>query len=142
MCRVMYWTDWGREAKIEMASMDGSERRDFVIGDLSQPNGISIDLVSERVYWSDSDLDKLEFIGFDGTGRTQVETEATGLQHPFSVSVGGDVLFWSDWDTNSIYVTHKEHGANDGQGYFNSIATLPSTPYGVEALLAQRQPSG
>ena len=138
----MYWTDWGRQAKIEVASMDGSERRDFVIDDLSQPNGIALDLVSQRVYWADADLNKLEFIGFDGTGRTQVETAETGLQHPFAVSVGQDLLFWTDWDTNSIYATHKEHGTDDNLGYFSSIATFGQTPYGVEALLSSRQPTG
>ena len=137
----MYWTDWGITAKIETASMDGQERRDFVITELSQPNGISIDLESERVYWSDSDLDKLEFIGFDGTGRTLVETEATGLGYPFSVSIAEDLLFWSDWSTNTIYVTHKEHGSDDGNGYFTAIASFPSTPFGVEALFSDRQPS-
>ena len=138
----MYWSDWGRNAKIEIASMDGSERRDFVITDLSQPNGISIDLEAQRVYWSDSDLNKLEFIGFNGESRTSVETEATGLQHPFAVSVGGDILVWSDWETNSIYATHKEHGANGGNGYFTTIASFSSTPYGVEILLPGRQPIG
>ena len=122
--------------------MDGNERRDFVVTELSQPNGITIDLVSERVYWSDADLDKLEFISYDGSSRTSVETEATGLLHPFAVSVGSDVLFWSDWATNSIYATHKEHGANDGNGYFATIASFPSTPYGVEALHLDRQPYG
>lgn len=141
MHRVMYWTDWGRTAKIETASMDGSERRDFVITDLSQPNGLSVDLDSERVYWSDSDLDKLEYMSFDGTGRTQLETEATGLLYPFSVSVGGDIVYWSDWETNSIYATHKEHGADDSIGYFATIASFPSTPFGVEALLSERQPT-
>ena len=138
----MYWTDWGREAKIETASMDGTERRDLVVDAISQPNGIAIDLVAQRVYWADSDLDTLEFISFDGTGRTQVETEAMGLQHPFGVSVGADILFWSDWNTNTIYVTHKEHGADDGLGYFSSVAIFSSTPYGIEALRSDRQPSG
>lgn len=138
--RVMYWTDWGRNAKIEIASMDGSERRDFVITGLSQPNGIAIDLDSQRVYWADSDLDKLEFISFDGTGRTSVETEATGLQLPFAVTLHGDILFWSDWATNSIYATHKQHGANDINGHFAIIASFPSTPFGLEAYLSERQP--
>lgn len=142
VCRVMYWTDWGRTAKIEIASMDGSERRDFVITELSQPNGIAIDLDAERVYWSDSDLDKLEFIGFDGSGRMSVETETTGLLHPFAVTIAGDLLFWSDWATNSIYATHKQHGANDDNGHFAVIASFPSTPYGLEAYLLDRQPFG
>ena len=140
--RVMYWTDWGIKAKIEVASMDGSERRDFVVDDLSQPNAITIDLESERVYWADSNLDTIEFISFEGTGRVQVETEATGLHHPFGLSVGGEVLFWSDWATNSIYGTHKEHGANDGQGYFGIIATFDSAPNGLEAIIPGKQPQG
>lgn len=141
-CRVMYWTDWGRTARIEQASMDGSERRDFINTDLSQPNGISIDYQSSRVYWSDADLDKLEFASYDGTGRTLVETEATGLLHPFAVSVGDNTLFWSDWATNTIYATHKEHGADNNLGYFAAIATFPTTPYGVEVLLSNRQTPG
>lgn len=137
----MYWTDWGRTAKIEVASMDGSERRDFVITDLSQPNCVTIDLVSDRVYWSDSDLDKLEYVDFDGFGRTAVETEETGLLYPFACTVAGDILFWSDWATNSIYATHKQHGADDNNGYFAAIASFPSTPFGVEAFLLERQPT-
>ena len=136
----MYWTDWGRTAKIESASMDGSERRDFVITDISEPNGLTVDLDSERVYWSDADLERLEYISFDGTGRTLLETEDTGLQDPFAVSVGDDILFWSDLDTNSVYATHKEHGSDDGNGYFATVATFPSAPFGVEALLSDRQP--
>ena len=138
----MYWTDWGRTAKIEQSLMDGSERKDFINTDLSQPNGITIDLESNRIYWSDSDLDKLEFANFDGSGRTSVETEATGLLHPFALSVGGSTLFWSDWATNTIYATHKEHGISNNQGYFASIASFATTPYGVESLLSDRQMSG
>ena len=139
---MMYWTDWGITARIEQASMDGSERRDFIITDLSQPNGIAIDYQSGRVYWSDSDLDKLEFASYDGSGRTSVETQATGLLHPFAVSVGNNSLFWSDWATNTIYATHKEHGADSNLGYFSAIATLPTTPYGVEVLLSNTQAPG
>lgn len=140
--RLMYWTDWGRTAKIEEASMDGSERRDFVIEGLSQPNGIALDFQSSRVYWSDSDLDRLEFINFDGSGRTSVETDATGLLLPFALSVGGDILFWSDWATKTVYATHKEHGAHDVLGHFAAIASFSTIPFGVEAYLSERQQSG
>ena len=92
------------------------------------------------MYWSDADLERLEYISFDGTGRTLLETEDTGLQDPFAVSVGDDILFWSDLDTNSVYATHKEHGSDDGNGYFATVATFTSAPFGVEALLSDRQP--
>ena len=123
--------------------MDGSERRIIISSDLSQPNGITVDYVSERIYWSDSDLDKIEYSNYDGTERMTLETENSGLLYPFALTVSDDTLFWSDWATSTIYATHKEHGADNNLGYFYSIAYFPaSIPYGIEALLSNRQPAG
>ena len=140
--RVMFWSDYGVTAKIETAAMDGMERRTLHFTDLSQPNGITIDYGSQRIYWSDSDLDKLEFSGFDGSDRTVLESVTSGLLHPFAVTVADNLIFWSDWATNTIYATHKEHGALEDEGFFAEIATFLDTPYGIEALQAARQPSG
>ena len=35
----MYWTDWGDEAKIERADLDGGNRINFVDSDIMWPNG-------------------------------------------------------------------------------------------------------
>ena len=138
----MFWTDYGITAKIETAAMDGSERRILHFSDLSQPNGITIDYTSERIYWSDAGLDRLEFSGFDGSDRRIVESGTSGLLHPFSVTVADDVLFWSDWATNKVYATHKEHGTLENEGFFSEFASFVDTPYGIEALQGSRQPSG
>lgn len=39
----MYWSDWGVEPKIEVASMDGSDRKVLVGRDIQWPNGTSFD---------------------------------------------------------------------------------------------------
>jgi len=39
---MMYWTDWGRQAKIERASLDGSDRQLIVNKDVIWPNGLTI----------------------------------------------------------------------------------------------------
>ena len=39
----MFWTDWGKEPKIERAAMDGSERTLLVTTQLGWPNGIALD---------------------------------------------------------------------------------------------------
>ena len=127
---------------IETAAMDGSARRTVHFNELSRPNGITIDYLSQRIYWSDSDLDKLEFSDFDGSNRRVLENVGTGLLHPFAVTVADDLLFWSDLTTNQILATHKEHGDLQNQGYFAEIATFIDTPYGIEALQEARQPSG
>ena len=138
----MFWTDYGVVAKIETAGMDGGERRTLHFNDISQPNGIAIDYGSSRIYWSDAGQDTLEYSNFDGSGRTVLETAATGLLDPFAVTVIDDVLFWSDWATNKIYATHKEHGAGGNEGYFNEIVHFLDRPYGIEALRADQQPEG
>lgn len=138
----MFWSDLGQTAKIERAFLDGNDRRVILNTDLSQPVGLTIDYNEQRIYWSDVDLDRLEYSNYDGSGRSVVETEASGLLHPFALTVGNDLLFWTDWVTNSVYATHKEHGSDSINGYFSIVATFSSTPYGIEALLENRQQAG
>lgn len=138
----MFWTDFGVTAQIERAFLDGTDRRVIHSTDLLQPVGITIDYSDQRIYWTDVGMDRIEFSDFDGAGRRSVETEVTGLYHPFSLTIADDILFWTDWETNSVYATHKEHGADDTVGYFSTIASFASTPYGVEAALEGKQIQG
>ena len=38
----MYWSDWGENAKIEKAGLDGSSRKAIVSSDIQWPNGLTI----------------------------------------------------------------------------------------------------
>lgn len=138
----MFWTDWADDAKIERSFMDGNDRRTIISSSLSQPNGITIDYYSEKIYWADSDLDKIEYANYDGSSRTTLETARSGLEYPFSLTVANNLLFWTDWDTNKVYVTHKVHGSDSNNGYFATFALFTSSPYGIEAILSSRQQSG
>jgi len=42
--RYLYWTDWGADAKIERAALDGTERSVIVDANLEWPNGLTIGL--------------------------------------------------------------------------------------------------
>lgn len=135
----MFWSDLGIPAKIEKAFMDGSNRHAIIYSDLSRPVGLTIDYSEQRIYWSDADLYRIEYCNYEGSSRSIVET---GLLYPYALTVANDFLFWSDWATDSIYATHKEHGSNDANGYFQTVATFSSKPYGIEALLYSRQEPG
>ena len=130
----MFWTDWGQTAKIERAFLDGEERRTVHDVGLSQPNGITIDYDAGKIYWTDSGLDKIEYSNYDGSARTILEALDDGILHPFALTIVDELLFWTDWETNYLYYTHKDHGNTDGLGIFQSLAHFTSTPYGVEAL--------
>ena len=85
--RYMYWTDWGKNAKIERANMDGTNRKVLVDTDLGWPNGISVDYDERRLYWGDAETDKIEFCNLDGTGRRVLVQK--DLPHIFGFSLLG-----------------------------------------------------
>jgi len=67
--RWMFWTDWGREAKIERCGMDGSQRSVVVGDDVTWPNSVAIDDRLQRLYWTDAGLHRIETSRLDGSHR-------------------------------------------------------------------------
>ena len=67
--RLMYWTDWGANPKIERAGMDASDRLVIISSNLTWPNGLAIDYETQRLYWADAGTKVIEFGNFDGTDR-------------------------------------------------------------------------
>jgi len=49
--RMMYWTDWGKQPKIERAYLDGSSRQKLVTSDIQWPNGLTIGQYFMIVFW-------------------------------------------------------------------------------------------
>jgi low density lipoprotein-related protein 2 len=52
----MYWTDWGTNAKIERATLGGNFRVPIVNTSLVWPNGLTLDLETDLLYWADASL--------------------------------------------------------------------------------------
>ena len=65
----MYWTDWGEEAKIEKAGMDGSHRSLLVDDNIYWPNGITLDYDEGKVYWVDANFHFIHRMNMDGSQR-------------------------------------------------------------------------
>ena len=135
--RYMYWSDWGDEARIERAGMDGSNRTILHNTDLKWPNGITIDYKNQKLYWVDANLDTLEYSNVDGTGRTLLE-RGDDIIHPFSITLEKDFLFWTDWLQLAIFTTQKDL-ANDT---IVSLYRLSFRPHGIEAVTLDRQSDG
>jgi hypothetical protein len=95
-CRTIFWTSTGSaQARIESAGMDGSERRVIVQGGdhVVWPTGLTLDLLSQRIYWTDAKL-KMKFSAkYDGSDLYAVIDRGTVLKHPFSISVFEVVVF-------------------------------------------------
>ncbi len=128
----MYWTDWGAPAKIERASMDGSNRQTIHSTGLGEPNGITIDYQTQTIYWTDSELGVIQYSNTDGTNRHQL---LSGLPYPFAITVEGSLIFFTDWIDVGIHATHKLDGDNVTK--FTNAFTLQ--PTGIEVIAPNRQ---
>ncbi|KAM3721677.1 Low-density lipoprotein receptor-related protein [Dirofilaria immitis] len=93
---LLFWTDWGQNPRIERANMDGSERHVLVNSKIYWPNTIALDLTTNRVYFADSKLDYIDFVNYDGTGRTQVLSSTKFVQHPHALAIFEDMIYYSD----------------------------------------------
>ncbi|VDD90121.1 unnamed protein product, partial [Enterobius vermicularis] len=93
---LLFWTDWGQKPRIERAYMDGSDRRIIVDVKIYWPNTIALDFTSDRVYFADSKLDYIDFVKYDGSGRTQVLSSPKFVQHPHALTIFEDMIYYSD----------------------------------------------
>ena len=121
---------------IERASMDGSNRQTLHNTGLTWPNGLAIDYPLQRLYWADAFHDRIEYSRVDGIGREILLTIVNGLHHPFSITVSGDQVFWTDWENATVYTAHKQSAISILPIYESQFFLLPN---GVEAIDPDRQ---
>jgi len=134
----MFWTDWGEEARIERAGMDGSadSRASIVTTDIFWPNGLTIDYEGGRIYWTDAKLKYIHSALLDGTDRRPV-VDPDALHHPFSITIHASTIYWTDWQKRAIFSADKRDGGNQ-----TMIADKLYSPMGIHVFSASRQPIG
>merc|ERR1711962_722137 len=98
--------------KIERAGMDGSHREVIVQGSVRWPNGLALDLVLDRLYWVDAKLSTIGSSALDGSEARIILFSTSTLRHPFSIAVFEDFMYWSEWESRTIYKADKFSGKN------------------------------
>lgn len=104
--RQMYWTDWGRDSKIEKSSLDGTGRLTLVNVSLGWPNGLTIDRSESKLYWADAKLDRIECVNLDGSGRRILVAEH--IPHIFGFALLGRMMMvaqcWCEYMCMYVYI--------------------------------------
>eukprot|EP00095_Tigriopus_kingsejongensis_P004525 maker-scaffold532_size145644-snap-gene-0.29 protein:Tk04525 transcript:maker-scaffold532_size145644-snap-gene-0.29-mRNA-1 annotation:"low-density lipoprotein receptor-related protein 6 isoform x1" len=106
----LFWSDWGEDPGIHRAYMDGTHREAIVKKEISWPNGITLDIPEEKIYWCDAKEDRIDVANYDGTGRRTIVKNM--LPHPFGLTLLGDSLYWTDWQDNAVERANKYTGEN------------------------------
>uniref|UniRef100_A0A672JJU4 Low density lipoprotein receptor-related protein 5 n=1 Tax=Salarias fasciatus TaxID=181472 RepID=A0A672JJU4_SALFA len=154
--KKLYWTD-SETNRIEVANLDGTSRKVLFWMDLDQPraialnpaqsnrysvivnadiywpNGLTIDLLEQKLYWADAKLSFIHRANLDGSARETV-VEGT-LTHPFALTLSEDTLYWTDWQTRSIHACNKNSGDKTRE-ILNGIYS----PMDIQVLEPYRQP--
>ena len=103
----MYWCEVGVDHKIEVANMDGDDRRVLVRRGLYYPNGLTLDDAKNRLYWVDSHLDILEYYDLERHTITTLLDRGSILSYPFGLTLLDDQLYWTDWNRDAVYQADK-----------------------------------
>ncbi|XP_069042806.1 low-density lipoprotein receptor-related protein 1 isoform X2 [Lepisosteus oculatus] len=92
----IYWTDSGRDV-IEVAHMDGLNRKTLISGMIDEPYAIVVDPQRGTMYWADwGNHPKIETAAMDGTMRETLVQE--NIQWPTGLAVDyfNERLYWAD----------------------------------------------
>uniref|UniRef100_A0A8D0H854 LDL receptor related protein 1 n=1 Tax=Sphenodon punctatus TaxID=8508 RepID=A0A8D0H854_SPHPU len=67
---LMFWTNWNEQhPSIMRATLSGANMVIIIDQDIRTPNGLAIDHKTEKIYFSDATLDKIERCEYDGSHR-------------------------------------------------------------------------
>ncbi|EGT48048.1 hypothetical protein CAEBREN_28836, partial [Caenorhabditis brenneri] len=99
---------------IEQVYFSGFKRTQIVQEDLHDLRGLTIDLDSEKLYFSDSKDFKLSRCDFDGTNRELVVSNSDIPSiHPFELAVYENEIIFTDWVRRSVVAINKITGTDN-----------------------------
>ncbi|KAL4830050.1 hypothetical protein H8958_013925 [Nasalis larvatus] len=152
---AVYWTDVSEEAiKQTYLNQTGAAVQNVVISGLVSPDGLACDWVGKKLYWTDSETNRIEVANLNGTSRKVLfwqdldqpraialdpahgqKVVEGSLTHPFALTLSGDTLYWTDWQTRSIHACNKRTG-----GKRKEILSALYSPMDIQVLSQERQP--
>ncbi|XP_047212825.1 low-density lipoprotein receptor-like isoform X1 [Girardinichthys multiradiatus] len=133
----IYWTDWGNPAKIEKGGLNGVDRTALVTDNIVWPNGITLDLLNQRLYWVDSKLHTLSSIDVQGGGRRTLIIDEDKLAHPLGLAVFEERVFWTDVSNSAILSANRLTGSD-----IAPVAEHLSSPEDIILYHNLKQPAG
>ncbi|XP_052464686.1 low-density lipoprotein receptor-related protein 2 isoform X3 [Carassius gibelio] len=131
---VMFWSEIGGQAQIERSGMDGSDRKVVVSRGLERPVSVTVDTLTDRLYWTDEKLRCIGSATLDGENIRLLQLSE--MPSPFSVAVFNDMVYWSDTNRRSVQGANKLTGKNR-----QVLLKRPGQPFDLKVVHALLQPN-
>ncbi|XP_062608198.1 low-density lipoprotein receptor-related protein 4-like [Saccostrea cucullata] len=107
----LYWIDKGGAqytSYIGRGAMDGDSRSFFVSSNLYSPTGLTVDYKDEKLYWSDSYMNTVNYIGLDGNNRGELTHDPRAdIMH---IAIYGSHLYYTAVNRQFITKVNKKTG--------------------------------
>ena len=62
----MFWTDVAKPPSIKRAKMNGEDAEKIVTVSINSPGDLAIDTIEEKLYWTDTELNRIEWTDLSG----------------------------------------------------------------------------
>ena len=117
----LFYSDWAdKGACIGRSRLDGSHHK-LIIDTVGQnknrrllgwPNGLTVDVWANRIYFVDAQKDFLASANLDGGDFKKIVFGRAETAHPFAVAVfqKKGLVLWNDWTRKAIYQADKNSG--------------------------------
>lgn len=97
---------------ISRAQLNGSNQTVIVQSNLISPAGLALDWITDKIYFTDQDTNRIEVATTDGRLRTILIWQALDKPRDIVVNPIEGLMFWSDWGKNPKIEVAAMDGTN------------------------------
>lgn len=113
--------------------MNGQNRMNLIKKDLIWPNALTVDYVTDKIFWADGRLKYIAMADLDGQNQRKIITNE--LYHIFAIATFEGYIFWTDWETKRIHRAKKFVREN-----ITNFHSLNYRPMDIQVFHPFRQP--
>ena len=109
---LIFWSNWASveeqseaSGTISLAWLTGQGRRELVTTDLHWPNGLTLDMTRDMIYWCDTWAGRIESQGYDDSHpvpRRVVYNSLPLASRPYGLTLLENTLFWTQYTAGTL----------------------------------------